>query len=244
MKRTLRITILAILGFAIILLVRLPASWIKGFVPQGVVCTDLAGTAWNGSCAGLVYNGAPLGDLTWELHPTALFRGKIAAFIDLTREGNFIRGDFEMGGDTYVVHDLQAQTPLDPPPLPELSSGFAGNISVNLANLKVEKNVITLIEGQVEATSLYSKRDRMAIGSYSATFPKAPAGKEPVGEVMSLDGPVDFNGTLKLTREPGWVVDGRVRVKPETPPALVQQLAYLGAPDADGTRPLSLEGTF
>ncbi len=67
---------------------------------------------------------------------------------------------------------------------------------------------------------------------------------EPVGQVMSLDGPVDFNGTVKLTRAPGWAVDGRVRVKPETPPELAQQLAYLGTPDADGTRPLSLEGTF
>lgn len=245
MKRTLRISILAILAFAIILLVRLPASWVKGFLPAGVTCTEIAGTAWDGACGGLAYNGAPLGNLNWELHPLALFRGKIAAFVDLTRGENFIRGDVEVGGgDRYVAHDLQAQMPLDPPLLRELDSGYAGTISVNLANLQVEKNLVMAIEGQVQATSLYSKRDRLALGGYSASFPAAPAGKEPVGQLMSLEGPVDFEGTLKLTRQPGWVIDGKIRTKPETPQALTQQLAYLGAPDAQGFRPLSLEGTF
>lgn len=245
MKRGIRISILAILAFAIILLVKLPASWVKGFLPPGVTCTEIAGTAWNGSCSGIAYNGTALGNLNWELHPLALFRGKVAAFVDLSRGENFIRGDFEVSsGNRYVAHDLQAQLPLDPPLLPQLDSGYAGNISVNLANLQLEKNLLTAIEGQVQATSLYSKRDRLALGGYSATFPKAPVGSEPVGQVSSLEGPVDFEGTIKLTRQPGWVVDGKIRTKPETPQALTQQLAYLGAPDAQGFRPLSLEGTF
>lgn len=245
MKRAIRISILAILAFVIILLVRLPASWVKGFIPPQIACAEIAGTAWNGTCTRLAYNGAPLGDLDWELHPLALFRGKVAAFVDLSRGENFIRGDFEMGrGGSYVAHDLQAQMPLDPPPLPQLDSGYAGNLSVNLEYLKVEKNLVAAIEGQVQATSLYSKRDRLALGGYSVTFPKAASGSEPVGQVMSLEGPVDFNGTIKLTREPGWVINGKVRTKPETPPALTQQLAYLGAADAQGFRQLSLEGTF
>jgi general secretion pathway protein N len=245
MKRTLRMSILAILAFAIILLVRLPASWFKGFVPADIACAEISGTVWDGSCTGLAYHGAAVGNLAWELHPAALLRGKLAAFVDLARGDDFIRGDIEVGrGSAYVGHDLQAQIPLDPPLLPELSSGFSGNVSVNLASLRVEKNVIAALEGQVETTSLYSKRDRVAIGGYSVTFPKAPAGSDPVGQVTSLDGPVDFQGTLKLTRAPGWVVEGKVRVKPETPPELANQLEYLGRPDADGTRPLSLEGTF
>jgi general secretion pathway protein N len=245
MKRTLRISILAILAFAIILLVRLPASWVKGFLPPGITCADIAGTAWNGSCSGIAYNGAALGNLNWELHPLALFRGKVAGFVNLTRGGQFVRGDFEMAsGQSYVAHDLQAQLPLDPPLLPQLDAGYSGNLSVNLQYLRLEKNLLAAIEGQVQATSLYSKRDRLALGGYSATFLKAAAGSEPVAQVSSLEGPVDFEGTLKLTREPGWVVDGKIRTKPETPQALVQQLAYLGAPDAQGFRPLSLAGTF
>ena len=244
MKRAIRISILAILAFAIILLVRLPASWVKGFVPPAVACSEIAGTAWNGSCTGLAYNGAPLGTLNWELHPLALFRGKVSAFLDLTRGQDFVRGDIEMGsGQTYVAHDLQAQMPLDPPLLPQLGSGFAGNVSVNLAYLKVEKNLVIAVEGQVQGTSLYSKNDRVALGGYSLTFPKAAGGGEPVGQLASLDGPLDFEGTLKLTRAPGWEVHGKARVKPETPPAFVEQLKF--APqDPDGRRQIDLEGTF
>ena len=244
MKRAIRISILAILAFAIILLVRLPASWVKGFVPPAVACSEIAGTAWNGSCTGLAYNGAPLGTLNWELHPLALFRGKVSAFLDLTRGQDFVRGDIEMGsGQAYVAHDLQAQMPLDPPLLPQLGSGFAGNVSVNLAYLKVEKNLVTAIEGQVQGTSLYSKADRVALGGYSLTFPKTAGGGEPVGQLASLDGPLDFEGTLKLTRAPGWEVHGKARVKPETPPAFVEQLKF-AAQDPDGRRQIDLEGTF
>jgi hypothetical protein len=244
MKRTLRITILAILAFAIILLVRLPASWVKGFAPPGITCTELAGTAWAGSCSGLAYNGAPLGMLNWELHPLALFRGRVSAFLDLTRGQDFVRGDVEIGsGQTYVAHDLQAQMPLDPPLLPQMRSDYAGNVSLNLEYLKVEKNLVTAIEGQVQGTSLYSKADRVALGGYSLTFPKAAGGGEPVGQLTSLEGPLDFEGTLKLTRAPGWEVHGKARTKPETPPAFVEQLKF--APqDPDGRRQIDLEGTF
>jgi hypothetical protein len=209
MKRTLRISILAILAFAIIILVRLPASWVKGFLPAGVTCIEVAGTVWNGSCTGLAYNGSPLGNLEWELHPLALFRGRVAAFVDLTRGESFIRGDLELGrGQTYNAHDLQAQMPLDPPMLPQLPSNYSGNLSVNLEHLRIANNLIAAIEGQVQGTSLYSKTDRVALGGYAVTFPKAAAGTEPVGQVTSLDGPLDFEGTLKLTRAPGWEVHG------------------------------------
>ena len=245
MKRPIRIALLAILAFAIILLVRLPAAWLKGFLPVGVACTEISGTAWNGGCAGFVYKGAPVGDLTWELHPLAFFRGKAAAFLDLTRGDNFVRGEFEAGtGGHLVARDLQAQLPLDPPLVPELSSGYSGDVSVNLAYVRVAKNVVQAVEGSIESNALVEKSSRTALGSYSVSFPKAAGDAEPVGEVTSLDGPVDFQGTLRLTREPGWAVNGKIRLKPETPPRLAQQLAYLGTPDADGSRPLSLEGTF
>jgi len=245
MKRAIWISLLAILGFAIILLVRLPAAWLKSFLPPNVSCSDISGTAWDGGCAGVAFNGATLGNLTWQLHPLALFHGKLNAYVDLTRGDDFIRGDIEAGrGGNIVAHDLQAHMPLDPPLVPQMSSGFSGNVSVDLAYLRVEKGVVATLEGRIETTSLYSKADRITIGSYSAVFPKADPAAEPVGQVMALDGPVDFEGTLRLTRQPGWAVDGKVRVKPETPPELAKQLAYLGTPDADGTRPLQLEGTF
>jgi len=244
MKRVLRISILAIIAFAVILLVRLPASWLKGFLPPEVACGEISGTAWNGACTGFAYNGAPAGDLTWLVHPGALFRLKLGGYVDLTRGRDFVRGDVEVGrNDVLVATNLQAQMPLDRPFLPQLASNYTGNISVNLSHLRVENNVVVAIEGQVQATDLYSQRDRVALGSYSATFPKTAPGSDPVGQLTTLGGPIDFNGTIKLTRAPGWELAGNLRVKPETPPAFRDQLRYFPE-NPDGTRQVGLEGTF
>jgi hypothetical protein len=244
MKRVLRISILAILAFAAILLVRLPASWLKGFLPPEVACGEISGTAWNGACLGFAYNGAPAGDLKWQVHPAALFGLKFDGYVDLTRGSDFVRGDVEVSRDkTIVANNLQAQMPLDRPFLPQLRSNYSGNISVNLAHLRVEKNAVASIEGQVQAMDLYSQRDRVALGAYSATFPRTPPGTEPVGQLMTLGGPIDFTGTITLTRAPGWVLSGNLRVKPETPQAFRDQLRYFPE-NPDGTRQVGLEGTF
>jgi hypothetical protein len=244
MRRALRISILAILAFAVILLVRLPASWLTGFLPPEVTCRDVSGSLWNGACAGFAYNGSPAGDLKWVVHPGDFFRLKLGGYIDLTRGTDFVRGDVEVGRDkTIVATNLQAQMPLDRPFVPQLASAYSGNISVNLGHLRVENNVVTAIEGQVQATDLYSQRDRVSLGAYSASFPRTAPGAEPVGELMTLGGPIDFTGTIKLTRAPGWELAGTLRVKPETPPAFRDQLRFFPE-NPDGTRQVGLEGTF
>jgi hypothetical protein len=244
MKRVLRITILAILAFAVILLVRLPASWLKGFLPPEVSCGEISGTAWNGACTGLAYSGAPAGDLKWLVYPGAFFHLKFGGYIDLTRGGDFARGDVEVGRDKVLVAtNLQAQMPLDRPFLPQFKSNYSGNISVNLSHLRVENNAVVAVEGQVQATDLYSQRDRVALGSYSASFPKTAPGAEPIGQLTTLGGPIDFTGTIKLTRAPGWELAGNLRVKPETPQAFRDQLRFFPE-NPDGTRQVGLEGTF
>ena len=84
----------------------------------------------------------------------------------------------------------------------------------------------------------------MSIGSYVITFPAADPSKEPVGQLRSVGGSLDVQGTLRLTRAPGVVVEGTVAARPDAPPELVKQLAYLGSPDAQGRRPFSFENTF
>ncbi|MGH8286318.1 MAG: type II secretion system protein N, partial [Steroidobacteraceae bacterium] len=57
-------------------------------------------------------------------------------------------------------------------------------------------------------------------------------------------GPLNVTGSLRLTREPGFVLDGLVAARPDASPELARQLQYLGAPDAGGRRPFSIAGTF
>jgi hypothetical protein len=59
-----------------------------------------------------------------------------------------------------------------------------------------------------------------------------------------LGGPLALAGTLRMTPEPGFVVDGTVAARPTASPNLVRQLQMLGAPDAQGRRSFSIANTF
>ena len=74
------------------------------------------------------------------------------------------------------------------------------------------------------------------------TFPGGPG--EPTGKLRDLDGPLAVEGTLRLTRQPGFELEGLVAPRAGAEPALINNIRYLGSPDATGRRPFSVAGTF
>jgi general secretion pathway protein N len=247
MKRGIWITLLAIIAFAAILIVRLPVSWVSGFIPKDVSCAELAGTVWDGSCTGLVVQNVRLDSVSWQLRPWALFGRKLAGYVEITRGANYARGDIEAkSGGTLTAHNLQADMPLDPTLIPQLPRNLSGIVRANLASIHIEKGAITAVQGLVEAHDLVqgAGAQRMVLGDYSLTFPAADPSKEPVGQLQSLSGPLKVEGTLRLTREPGFVLEGLVAPGPQASPQLVKELSYLGSPDAQGRRPFSMAATF
>jgi general secretion pathway protein N len=246
MKRAVWITLLAILAFAVILIARMPVSWVSGFIPKNVSCAELAGTVWNGSCSGLVAQNVQVGNATWDLQALPLLKGKVAGYIEVTRGANFVRGDIEASRTAISAQNLQADMPLDPALISQLPRDLTGVVRANLASIHIEKGIITSVEGLIEAHNLVqsSRGQRLELGDYSLTFPAADPAKEPVGALRSLSGPLNVEGTLKLTREPGFVLEGLVSTNPDASPALTRELSYLGSPDAQGRRPFSLAATF
>jgi general secretion pathway protein N len=246
MKRAVWITLLAILAFAVILIARMPVSWVAGFIPKNVSCAELAGTVWNGSCNGLVAQNVQVGNASWDLRPFALLTGKLAGYVEVTRGPNYVRGDVAASGNAVTARNLQADMPLDPTLISQLPRDLSGVVRANLASIRLEKGIITSVEGLIEAHNLVqsSRGERLELGDYSLTFPAADPSKEPVGQLRSLSGPLNVEGTLKLTREPGFVLEGLVSTGPDASPQLVRELSYLGSPDAQGRRPFSLAATF
>lgn len=246
MKRAVWITLLAILAFAVILIARLPINWVAGFIPKNISCTELAGSVWNGSCTGLVAQNIAVGDASWDLKPLALLTGKVSGYVEVTRGANFARGDIQMSGNDFSAQDLQIDMPIDPQLIPQLPRDLTGVVRGNLASIRVEKGIVTSVEGLVEAHDLMRMfgGQRVSIGDYSLIFPAADPTKEPVGQLRSLSGPLDVEGTLRLTRAPGFVAEGLVKAAADAPPQLTRDLAYLGSPDAEGRRPFSFENTF
>jgi hypothetical protein len=120
---------------------------------------------------------------------------------------------------------------------------LSGRAHLDLALAQLEGGVLRELEGRIEVHDLMERSGRATpLGSYVVTFPGGPG--EPTGKLRDLEGPLAVEGTVKLTREAGYEVEGLVATRAGAPPELVNNLMFLGSPDATGRRPFNLAGTF
>jgi general secretion pathway protein N len=248
MKRALVLALLALLGFLVILLSRLPASWAAGALPKDITCGALDGSIWSGGCAGLTVQGQAVGDLLWTLHPAALLTGKLAAHVLLTNSPATASADIEARSSRQLtLTNLVADLPLDPAVLPKLPPGLRGSAHLDLKRLELTNSVITQLEGKIEAHDLEDRTiGTTPFGSYSVTFPPG-TGRALKGQLHDLGGPLSVEGTLSLTLNPGtlrYTLEGLVAARPMASAELKQSLQILGSPDARGRRPFSEERTL
>ena len=249
MKRGFWIGILAAIAFAVILVARLPASWVSGFLPADVSCVEIGGTVWNGSCSGLVAQGSKLGDLAWQLRAAPLLRAHVAGHVDLQHPTGTLSSDVDATRDGDIdARNLVADLAIDPSNLTQVPPDLRGRVHAQLAHLRLEKRMITAIEGQVDLMDLKRLDAQPAVlGDYTLRFPskRSPVKNgETVGDFDSVSGPWQIEAVLRLTRQPGIVLEGTIAVGAGAPPEIVQELGVLGPPDAQGRRPFSLEQIF
>jgi len=244
-KRTVWITLAAIVAFAAILIARMPASWL---LPQGpkaaFSCVSIEGSLWSGACEGLIFQRQPLGDLTWEFAPLRLFLGRLAAHVTLNHDAARASGDVEVGlSGKLTARSVLADLPLDPKVLPGVPAQMHGEVHADLALLELTGALITQLQGTLEARNLEDRSGRVtALGSYLVTFPGGAG--EPLGQLRDTGGPLSVSGTLRLTRAGGFDVQGLVAPRPDAPPELASNLKFLGSPDASGRRQFSMSGSF
>jgi general secretion pathway protein N len=239
-RRSIWIPLLAVVAFAIIVIARLPASWVVAAPPSVISCAAVDGSIWSGTCTGLSIQSSSIGDVVWNVHPLRLFLGKLSANVVLTRPTGSVRGDFDVGLDKSITaRNLQADLPLDRDVmslLPRNLRTIHGNAHVDITFAHLVKNIVTQLQGSIELHDLEDRdRDVTPLGSYALTFPGGSG--DPTGKLRDLGGPLVVEGTVRLTQdEPGFDMQGFVSARADAAPALVHQLQYLGSPDAQGRR--------
>ena len=242
MKRAFWITLLALVAFLGILIARLPASWLIPSHSGSYACGDLDGTVWSGTCSGLLVNGQSLGDLAWEIHSSRLFAGKLNASLGLTRAGANAHGELEVGLDKLVTaRHIQADLPLDPAIMPELPANVRGTLHANIALLRLRNRAVEQLQGQIEVHDLVQGSDQF--GSYALNFPPTTS-RTPIGQLHDLGGPLAIEGSLRLTPEPGYDLEGLIAARATATEDIRRAIEFLGSPDAQGRRLFSLAGTY
>lgn len=248
MRRGVLITVLAVVAFAVIVVARLPASWVVPAPPAAVSCATVDGSIWSGTCGGLVVQGSALGDLVWDIHALRLLTGKLSANIVLTRPTGSVRGDFDVGvGKSVTVRNVLADLPLDQDLMSLMPVNLRtvhGTAHADIAFAHVVKNIVTQLQGHIELHDLEDHgRDVLPLGNYSLTFPGGSG--DPTGQLQDMGGPLAVQGTVRLTQDmPGFELQGYITPRADAAPALLNQLQYLGSPDAQGRRQFGTTVTF
>ena len=249
MRKGILITILAVVAFVIIVVARLPASWVMPSSTGAFSCNAVDGSVWNGSCTGLVAQGSPVGDLTWDIHVLRLFTGKLSANVVLNRPTGSVSGDFTIGFDKNLsLSNVQAALPLDRELMSLVAPGMRatqGSLQANIDEARItQNNMITDIRGTIEVHDLVTHDPEPTVwGSYRVTFPGGTS--PPAGDVKDLGGgPLGVEGhVVMLQDKPGVNLDLFLTTHPNTPQAMLDNLQFL-APDAQGRRELQTEFGF
>ncbi len=241
---------LALVAFGLTVIARFPARGLPALLPEGVTCTNPAGTLWRGSCADFEARGFRAGPIRWSLRPWSLLAGKAAAQLRIAPPGSTLEGEFAVAlfGGTLEGREVRGDLDLRPGGLlPGIPADLSGRIRLALDEFAIRERVVMALRGVIEVSDLQQRTadGLLPLGRYSLRFEQPPAaGGDITGRLSDDGGPLSVEGTLALTSAPGYLLNGTVALRPEAPPALARQIAFLGSADANGRRPFAQEATF
>jgi type II secretion system (T2SS) protein N len=250
MKRSsLVLTIIAGLAvFLVVLVLYLPASWISSALPPGVRCNELGGSVWHGECLGLQYQGATLGDATWNLAPSSAFSGRLSGDVDVRGAALNARADLDTNfSGVGELRSVALNVTLDPALLPQVPPQQRGMLLATLARLELGPGPAPrAIEGTIELRDFKQVGAQpMDLGSYQVTFDgSAPQDGGLVGKLKDLGGPYIVDGTVKLTPPNGYLVQGYITGRTAAAERIVREITLGATPDASGRSTFSFEGSY
>ena len=235
------------MAFALTLMLGLPAQVLTSLLPPRVAVGAVQGTVWSGSTDALALDGRSLGAVRWRLRPLQLFLGRLALDAELERSDGQARAGLRLGlGGRFEARDLEAHLPIAALPPGIAPPGWSGALRADLAQLALPPGAVPRIEGSVELRNLKAPPPQgAAIGSYRLLFDAASKQDDRlVGTVQDLEGPMQVSGTLSLGADRSYVIEGLVAPRADASQAVTDTLRFLGPPDAQGSRPFSVAGTY
>ena len=247
MKKIWPIVALGVVAYLAFALITLPASIItKRLVPMGVVMSGIQGTVWNGTAQVVQVAGANLGTASWDMRVLSLLSGTATADVDLSRADSFLRGRVSVGTKRIRLQNTSLSTPIGALPPQWAPGGWNGSINAKFDELTLVDNWPISATGVIEIFDLNGPARRpVNVGSYKVTFPApvTPPGTLR-GALNDIAGPVQITGFVEFKPDHSYLIEGLIATKPDAPPELTRALEFLGPPDAQGRRQLSVSGTI
>lgn len=248
-KRVWKLLALGCGAYLVFAVATLPAEVVLGRLPvPGLQATGVSGSIWDGRAAGLFAAGLNLGSVEWRLDFLPLLFGRVRIELVATRSDGFARGTLLLRpGRSVALEDWTASVPVKAATELGVPGGWQGTARAELAEVLIDNGWVADARGTVEGIDLTGpERSPVNIGSYRVTLPADTVDSTDgiVGRLEDIGGPLAVRGQIRLGRDRSYLIEGRVAARPDAPRSVMNAIQYLGAPDADGSRPFAIEGTL
>jgi general secretion pathway protein N len=223
------------------------AFTLLGVPPTSI--TGLSGTVWDGAVQRLSVGGFALGPLRWQVKPSRLLVGQLAADVSATLPDGFLNTTAALSiGGGLAASNLEAAAPLAwlAPAMGDPSS----QVTARFDRLVINGDHIETAIGSLELAGVVlpipTAGPQLGPGTYQVTFNADNLGPTDLltGMLKDAGGPLEIAGTVKITPPRSYEVTGTAKPRPDAPSELRNALQMLGPAGPDGGHALSLAGSF
>lgn len=237
---------LIVIGVATLLLgllatfpARIAYHW---FAPATLKLAGIGGTVWRGNAAEGQVAGLYIRNLHWTLKPLSLLTGKLAFNTRMDPAGGFMQTDLFAGMNGGILFE-NLEGAISIGALRDLiqTPGLDGRISLQFSTLEIVNNLPVTADGVAEITNLFVAGLAPApIGDFRAEFSTTSDGI--LASIEDTTGMFDLAGTLRVSPDGVYSMIGLIAPTATTAPQVIEQLRFLGSPNARGQREFRFEG--
>jgi general secretion pathway protein N len=252
MRPNLKLVGLGLACFIVFLIALLPARAVFALLPADTInAFGVSGSIWNGSAKIINASGQQLRNTEWDIALSQMLLGRLGGEFKTRWNGGFIEGygSISLGG-TIRLSDTQGSVDASALPVAAGSTRLSGQISLRIDELVLTDNWPRHLVGHAEVTNLTSplmgRGSAGLIGNFAVDFDsnEEPGTDAITGKITDIGGPLELKGSLLLSAPANYTLKTRLKARADAPDTLRNNLDFLGAADADGSRVFDLAGSL
>ncbi|MEW5755796.1 MAG: type II secretion system protein N [Pseudomonadota bacterium] len=248
MKGWIRYLLIGVLGYALLLVVMVPAGFVARFLPppsKDFGIYDVSGTLWSGHAGLIEVGGYRFESIDFSLSPLALLIGRLG--IDWSSEGPSIFGSGELSygllSKAVSISDTEARLPVA-----DLAKFFKfpgvkpdGALNIALDEFSMADQGIEDLEGVITWQNALLAAD-VPIGDLEAVL--AMEGENATVKIQDKGGPLSAEGLLSIKPTGEYQYKGTAGAKDAQDTTLVVVTRMLGQPRPDGKVEMQFAGRW
>lgn len=223
----------------------------RWFAPDTLRLAGIEGTLWSGRATLGSVGDFGLHEIQWRLQPWSLLLARVSGQLQTRLTNGFLETEIEATLTETTLRNLRASSGLGG--LRELLplGGIEGFVSAEFSELRIQGVWPVAATGEIRLGELAvppifapTGSSLIALGNYRIRFVNSP-NRVLVGNFEDQGGPLEVSGSVQLSPDRAYVIEGVARARPDAPLELSQGLAFIAEPaDASGLRAFSLTGSL